>query len=227
MARHRTRGHRRPDCRYRGIPISRAPGRDVHRYYHGRCLQERERRRLLRSDLRPRRRHAVDWRGGRGAVGARRGLGGHRRGRQSPVVLMGRRRVQVHRCRRDLAEDGSCGYAPHRPHRDSSVGPGHGVGGRGGTPLGLQLRTGRLQDDRRRAHLEACAVPRRAHRRHRPGPGPAESEHGLCRHVPAPAGGLGVHGGGPGSGIFRTTDGGATWKELQPRIPAGTKAASG
>src|SRR5262249_28311887 len=39
--------------------------------------------------------------------------------------------------------------------------------------------------------------------------------------------GWGFNGGGPGSGIFRTTDGGATWTELTNGLPAGDKGRIG
>jgi photosystem II stability/assembly factor-like uncharacterized protein len=39
--------------------------------------------------------------------------------------------------------------------------------------------------------------------------------------------GWGFNGGGPGSGVFRTTDGGATWSELTHGLPAGDKGRIG
>lgn len=39
--------------------------------------------------------------------------------------------------------------------------------------------------------------------------------------------GWGFNGGGPGSGIYRTTDGGATWQELTNGLPAGDKGRIG
>ncbi len=39
--------------------------------------------------------------------------------------------------------------------------------------------------------------------------------------------GWGFNGGGPGSGIYRTTDGGATWKELTEGLPEGDKGRIG
>ncbi|MEE2993698.1 MAG: hypothetical protein VX603_11055 [Gemmatimonadota bacterium] len=37
----------------------------------------------------------------------------------------------------------------------------------------------------------------------------------------------GFHGGGPGSGLYKTTDGGATWQELTSGLPAGDKGRMG
>ena len=39
--------------------------------------------------------------------------------------------------------------------------------------------------------------------------------------------GFGFNGGGPGSGIYRTTDGGASWQELTEGLPAGIKGRIG
>ena len=55
------------------------------------------------------------------AVRSEHRLGRHRRAEQPPELVVGRRRLQVARRRRDLDAHGPARDAPHRPHRHSSA----------------------------------------------------------------------------------------------------------
>ena len=107
---------------------------------------------------------------------------------------------------------------PHPPHQ-----PRHRL--RGGLRPVQRAQPGarRLQEHGRRRHLAAGALPRRQHRRHRHLHRPQQprtsctrrSGRRTARNTRCPAA-------APGSGLFKSTDGGETWKEItrNPGLPA-------
>ena len=81
--------------------------------------------------------------------------------------------------------------------------------------FGPNHRARPLQDDRRRQDLDEHEVHRRGHRLHRRRDGSVQSEHPVSpRRISGAGTPWGFNGGGPGSGIWKTTDGGKTWTKL-------------
>ena len=99
---------------------------------------------------------------------------------------------------------------------------------RGGwKPVGRQSRARRVQDDRRRPHVEQGAVRRRVHRRDGPRDGSTQSAVLYAATYQRMRKACGFNGGGPGSAIYKTTDAGATWTKLENGIPPGDKGRIG
>ena len=93
-----------------------------------------------------------------------------------------------------------------------------------GHPYGPSTRARRLQVDRRRQDAGASALPRRQDRRRRPdarSEEPATCSTRRCGRRSARR--SRCRAAGPGSGLFKSTDGGDTWTELtrNPGLPAG------
>ena len=144
-------------------------------------------------------------------------LGRHRRIEQPPEHVVGRRRLQVHRRRQDLHVHG----ASHVAHINRIV-----IDPRNndivfvaatGQLLRARRRARRLQDDRRRQDLEAGAEGRRRHRRERSRDGSDEHQVLYASTYQRRRTACCMNGGGPGSGIWKSTDGGETWTRLKTR----------
>ena len=147
-------------------------------------------------------------------------LGRHRRGEQSPELLLGQRRLQIDRRREDLEAHGARRLDAHRPHRHLP---------------------GRSEHRLRRRRRQLCGVRRRsAAFTKRPTAGRRGTTCSSSTRTPAPRdiamdpdspGTLiaamyqrrrtvfGYSGSGPGRGLYKTTDGGATWKKLEKGLP--------
>ena len=110
---------------------------------------------------------------------------------------------------------GPQGHPEHRAHRRPPEGSEHRLRRRARAPVRAESRARPVQDDRRRQDLDEHEVHRQRHRLHRRRDGSVESR--TCsiaasyqrRRTP-----WGFNGGGPGSGLWKTTDGGKTWTKL-------------
>ena len=203
-------------------------------------------RRLLRRD---RRRAVEDHRQGRDVgAGDRRpdpqlvGRRGRRVGNESRHRLhrhgrvvhprqhhAGRRRLQVDRRRQDvdarrLPDDASASRrsASIRPTRTSSSSR------RSASYSVAERRARRLQDHRRRQDVEAHAVPRQQDRRRRPLDRSQQSRTSIYAALwEAFRMEYTMSSGGPGSGLFKSTDGGEHWTEItrNPGLPRGHRSA--
>jgi len=130
----------------------------------GKPLEERQQRHNLEADLR----RPVDvlrFRGHGLRQGPQSGMGGHRRTAHGPKFIRRNRRVQVHRRRRNLAAQGACRHAAHRPGAYRPEGFERRLRSRLGMPVPLQRRAGSLQDGRRRQDLEESSLHIRKGRR--------------------------------------------------------------
>ena len=98
-----------------------------------------------------------------------------------------RRRLQVDRQREDVSAHGPDRHRHHRPHRHSSNRCEHRVRRVGRPGVDGKRDARRLQDDRRRPHVDAGAEDQSENRCERPRNGSEGSQHALCRGVAAPA----------------------------------------
>ena len=155
----------------------------------------------------------------------------HRRAEQPAEFVVRRRHLQVDRRRQDVHQRRPQGDAVDRARRRAPDQAGHRLRGGHRPPLRAEQGARALQDDRRRQDLDEHQVHRRGHRLHRRGDGPGEARHSCIaasyqrRRTPH-----GFNGGGPGSALWKTTDGGKTWTKLTGSGPAGaarSSAASG
>ena len=185
----------------------------------GGLFEEREQRHLVVAGLRRRRRDDVHRRGGRGAVVAEHGLGRHRRSEHSAELELGRRRLQEHRRRKDVDDMGlkdtrSVGRIvidPTTPNVVYVAAQGHlwGPNAERGvfktTDGGQTWKKVLFVDENTGANdividpanpLVLYAATYQRQRRT-----------------------WGFNGGGPGSGIQKTIDGGATWTKLTNGLP--------
>ena len=116
----------------------------------------------------------------------------HRRSQHATELELGRRRLQEHRRRQDVGEHGTQGHALGRAHRHRSERCERRLRRRAGTSLGAERRARRVQDDRRRTHVEEGAVRRREHRRDRSRHRSGESAGAVRGDVSAAAAGRGA-----------------------------------
>ena len=137
-------------------------------------------------------------------------LGRHRRGQQPPEFVMGRRRLQIGRWRRLLAEGRTRRHPAHRPHRDpsrptptSSTSPPSDISG-DPTPSAASSRPPTAGRPGRRC-CTATSTPARPISRSIP----QHPDIVFAAMYQRQRKGWGFNGGGPGSGIYRTRDGGA------------------
>ena len=158
---------------------------------HRRRVEDHERGGHLRSRL-PGPGHPFGGRRGGPPTGHQRGVGGDGRAGQPPVLVLGRRRLQVHRRRRELAEHGPPGLPAHRPDHPASRRCRRGVRGRHGPPVGSERGAGAVPLHRRGGELGARPGRRRGHGRGGRGDGPVGPLDPLRRHLPASAPPLGV-----------------------------------
>ena len=159
-------------------------------------------------------------------------LGRHRRIVDAQQRLDRRRRLQVHRRRRELDQRRLEGVRAHRQDSGRSERLEHGLRLRAGQALERQRRARRLQDHRRRQDLGEDSEGReRFDRLLDDLDGPAEPEDDLRRHVGFPPQRLDV----PlrrrrrrtrrAAAVFsKATDGGATWTELDANNAKGLPA---
>ncbi len=91
------------------------------------------------------------------------------------------------------------------------------------TPVRAEPGARAVQDDRRREDLDQHEVHRRGHRVHRGRDRPGQSRNPVSRPPTSGDGSpWGFNGGGPGSALWKTTDGGRTWTKLEAAgLPAG------
>ena len=126
-------------------------------------------------------------------------LGRHWGEEQPALPVLGRRRLQIHRRRQGLDEDGPRRLARHRPHRGAPHRSRYRLRRRPRPPLGPEQRARRLQDHRRRQDVDARAVRGRHHRIRRPRDGTRHPLHAVRRGVAPAALGRQPYGrGGPG-----------------------------
>ena len=155
----------------------------------------------------------------RRSEGLERRLARNRREQQPAQRQLRRRHLQVHRRGQDLEADGARELRAHQniliDPRNSNVVYVSAIG-----PLWSVGRRPRpLQDDRRRTDVEGGPHDQSGHRRHRRRDGSEASRHALRRayqrrrHVGQ------LIGGGPESGLYKTTDGGAKWTKLTKGLP--------
>ena len=113
--------------------------------------------------------------------------------------------------------------------RIPSTGPGPGLRGRARPRLRAQRAARRVPLPRRRRQLGAGVVPQCRDRRHRPLHRPHQSARPVRGAVAGDPPALDPGVGRPGSGIFKSTDGGDTWTEISdnPGLPEGVKGRIG
>ena len=191
----------------------------------GRRVQVDQRRRHLDADLRQLRRR-VDRRRRDQPEESRHHLGRHRRGMRAQLGGVGRRHLQVDRRRQDLHAHGAEGLVQHRHHPPAPDRPQH------------RLRRGDRQHLRARAAIAAssrrstAARPGRSCRTtcRRTTNGPARSKRAWIRPTRTriyvgfwerKRTAWQLDSGGANGGIFKTTDGGKTFKKLTKGLPTG------
>ena len=206
---------RRPRRRLRRRAHARPAGRDLRRGSERRRVQERQRRRVVGAGLRP-----VDAMMSIGAIAVSPVESQRRLGRAPAKRTTARARrgatastsrpTRARRGRRmGLNETRSIGRIVIDPANPDIV----YVAARG-PPVGTERRARRLQDDRRRRDLEEDAVRQRQHRRERR----RRSIRAIRKSLYAATyqrerKSWGFNGGGPGSGIYKSTDGGDDLEE--------------
>ena len=149
-------------------------------------------------------------------------LGRHRRERRRPPRRLRRRRLPQPRRRRELAEPRPQGLAARLEDPRAPEEPGRRLGRRAGAAVVEGRRPRALQDDRRREDVDEGAR-RRASGRASPTSRSTRANPDVLyaatwqrqRTVAA------YMGGGPESGIHRSTDGGETWEKLKKGLPEG------
>ena len=135
---------------------------------------------------------------------------------QHAQLVVGHRRLQVHRRRQDVVGRDAPEVAAHRPHRHRSARPERRLRRRDRTALGVGRRARTLQDDRRRQDVDEHEGDQQVHRLQRARDGSVEPRRALrgaleqrerreYGFLPA----------GPESGIFKTTDGAKTWTQAR------------
>ena len=140
---------------------------------------------------------------------------------QPPEHVVGRRRLQVHRRRQDVYEHGPRTTPAHQSHRHRSDATTTSCSSRRRAALGARRRSRHLQDDRRRQDVEAGAERRRRHRRQRSRHGADEPKILYASTYQRRRSACCMNGGGPGSGIWKSMDGGDTWTRLTGGFPSG------
>ena len=110
---------------------------------------------------------------------------------QPPELVVGRRRVPLDRRRRDVDVSRPARHA-RRSAASCSIptDPERRLRRRGRESLGRNRRARRLQDDRRRSHVDQGALRRYVHRRDRPRDGSARPEGAVRRDLSAAAQGV-------------------------------------
>ena len=140
----------------------------------------------------------------------------HRRSGRAGQYIVRRRRLQISRCRQDLEEHWTERYAPDRRPDRRSEERGHRCGRGVRSCLRSEPGARSLSHDRWRQDLDKGPVQGREHGRNRCGFGSAKLRT-LC--LPRSGRRVGSRGnfssGGPGSGLYRSDDGGVTWKRLE------------
>src|SRR5712692_5099456 len=150
-----------------------------------------------------------EYRGGR--VRPERDLRRHRRSLHPQQHFLRQRRLQVQRWRQDLEASWARRHAPHRPHPGASAEPGDRPRGRAGPRLRAEPRARHLPLHRWRQDVGKGPLQGRAN--------PHVLFAALWEASRSP---WGLTSGGPGSGLYRSGDGGATWKRLEANgLPKG------
>ncbi len=154
----------------------------------------------------------------------------HGRSLRARQRLERRRRLQIHRWRRDLAQRRPRADVPHRRGCRSSQESGYRLRRGAGPSLGTERRARRLSHDRRRPNLEAGADARSGSRRGRI----SRWTRRIPRVLYAAFWQISrkpwrIDSGGPGSGLWKSTDGGDTWQDLShaPGMPRGVEGRIG
>src|SRR5579883_2687330 len=214
MAADRPRGHRRADRGHRGRARSRRAGGDLYRDGQRRHFQERQRGGQLHARIRPGGRHDVDGRDRRGGIQSVGGVGRRRRGRYRQSSSWGDGVYKstdggAHWQHMGLAETrhiGRIAIHPTDPNIVYVAAAGHlwGPNAERGvfkTTDGGQTWKKILYRDENTGAIDLAMDPK----------DPNVLFAALYQRQRK---GWGFNGGGPGSGLYRTTDGGATWTEL-------------
>ena len=146
-------------------------------------------------------------------------LGRHRRVEQPPEHVVGRRRLQVHRRRQDVAQHGAARLAAHQPHRDRPDQQQHRV--RRGDRPAVGARAAIAASTRRPTAARTWKQVLKGddgHGRQRSRDvGDRSATSCTRRRISGGASQCCMNGGGPGSGIWKSTDGGETWTRLHGR----------
>ena len=226
LAQHRPGQHRRTHRRLRRRARARPARRDLRRDRERRRVQEHEPGHVVDADLRSRRRDDVDRRHRRRAVEPEHRLGRHRRSEQPAELVVGRRRLQVDRRRP------APGRRPASPTRATSAASsftrrtrtsstsrrpatcGDRTAERGvfKTTDGGQTWTKVLYVDDNTGATDLVMDPQ-------------DPQTLFAAMYQRQRKAWGFNGGGPGSGIYRSRDGGATWTRLSNGLPAGRQGA--
>ncbi len=134
--------------------------------------------------------HRVDRRDRGGSVRRQRDLRGHGRGRYPLPDRLRRRRVQIHRCRKDLAQRRAEGHTADRHDPGGPARSEPGVRSGAGPRLRPESRARRVPLARRRRHVAEGAGQGAGHRRSGPGAGPRGRAHHLRYHLERAAPGV-------------------------------------
>ena len=137
--------------------------------------------------------------------------------------LIRRRRLPLERRGKDVDQHWTEGFAAYSASADRSAQPRCSFGGGSRPRLRAQHGTRRVSHYRWRKELDQGVVCRRSHRRHRSGvrsfSNPQIVYAAMYQVQRQP---WAFSSGGPGSGLYRSNDGGATWKKLEGNgLPAG------
>ncbi len=158
-----------------------------------RRVEDRGRRHLVGAGQRRADGDRLDRLDRRGAVEPQPRVGGHGQ-RGDPLERDHRpRRLQLDRCRQDVAVQGTERVRPDRRHQGPSLQHQHGVAGGARLALWPERRTRRVQDHRRWDDLEEDAVHQQRDRRARHRGGLGESRHPLRGGLPRLPQRLGHH----------------------------------
>ena len=158
----------------------------------------------------------------RGAVEPERRLDRRRGSGQRAVVLLREGRLQVDGRGGNVAVHGTAGFPPHRAHRDSPDESRHRVRRGDRAPVFDQFRARHLQDHRRREDVEEDALRQRRRRRDRSRDEPQQADACSTRRcTTSSAWPWEIRESGPESGVYKSEDGGETWKRLAGGLPDG------